>query len=157
MILIDQDLLNNLTKEASGAVRKRKNYNFHYGDDDVLQRMLNAFEPGTYIRPHKHDSPAKREVFILLRGRLLMLFFNDGGEVTKRITLSSDSGIYGVEVPPGEWHMAISLEHGTVVYELKDGPYDPVNDKEFAPWAPQEGAQEAKDYLSALLEENVSS
>ncbi|PWE01326.1 WbuC family cupin fold metalloprotein [Marinilabilia rubra] len=155
MKLINQDLLNDLSSEASKATRKRKNYNFHFGPADVLQRMLNAFEPGTYVRPHKHENPAKREVFLLLRGRLLMLFFNDGGEVTERITLSAKDGSYGVEVPPGEWHMGISLEKGTVIYELKDGPYDPVNDKEFAPWAPPEGAPEVKEYLENLLWENV--
>jgi len=155
MKLISQDLLNKLSEEAAGVTRKRKNYNFHYGSADVLQRMLNAFEPGTYVRPHKHENPAKREVFLLLRGRLMMLFFNDGGEVTQRVTLSEEEGNYGVEVPPGEWHMAISLEKGTVIYELKDGPYDPVNDKEFAPWAPPEGAPEVKEYLQNLLLENV--
>ncbi|WP_462317118.1 WbuC family cupin fold metalloprotein [Marinilabilia sp.] len=156
MKLINRDLLNHLTDEASAAKRKRKNLNFHFGPADVLQRMLNAFEPGTYVRPHKHENPAKREVFLLLRGKLMMLFFNDGGEVTERIILSQEHGNYGVEVPAGEWHMAISLERGTIVYELKDGPYDPVNDKEFAPWAPPEGSPEVKDYMRNLLEENVS-
>lgn len=155
MKLIDLQLLNNLSDEARNSERKRLNLNYHFGDEDLLQRMLNAFEPGTYVRPHRHESSAKREVFILIRGRLLMLFFNNGGEVTHREILDHKAGKYAVEIDPGEWHMAVSLEKGTVVYEVKDGPYDSSNDKEFAPWAPEEGAQDANAYLEHLIQENT--
>jgi cupin fold WbuC family metalloprotein len=155
MRLIDQNLLDELTGEARISERKRKNFNFHFGDADLLQRMLNAFEPGTYVRPHKHGNPPKREVFLILRGRLLMLFFDDEGKVTKRVILSPDFGTLGIEIPPGVWHMAISLEEGTIIYELKDGPYNPVNDKQFALWAPEEGAPGAITYLEQLTTENI--
>jgi cupin fold WbuC family metalloprotein len=155
MKLIDQNLLDELTGGARISERKRKNLNFHFDDADLLQRMLNAFEPDTYVRPHQHGNPPKREVFLILRGRLLILFFNDAGKVTKRVILSSDSGNLGIEIPPGIWHMAISLEEGTIVYELKDGPYNPVNDKQFASWAPEEGTPEAIVYLEKLKTENM--
>jgi len=155
MKLIDLQLLDKLSEEARKSERKRRNLNYHFGDEDLLQRMLNAFEPGTYVRPHRHKTPAKREVFILIRGRLLMLFFNDNGKVVHREMLDQMAGKYAVEIDPGEWHMAVSLEKGTVVYEVKDGPYDPDNDKEFAPWAPEEGTQDANAYLERLIQENT--
>jgi cupin fold WbuC family metalloprotein len=155
MKLVDLQLLDELSEKARNLERKRRNLNYHFGDDDLLQRMLNAFEPGTYVCPHRHENPPKREVFILIRGRLLMLFFNNSGEVIHREILDQKSGKYAVEIDPGEWHMAISLEKGTVVYELKDGPYDPSNDKEFAPWAPDEGAHEVNSYLERLIQENT--
>ncbi|PRZ02238.1 WbuC family cupin fold metalloprotein [Marinilabilia salmonicolor] len=151
MKLIDESLLDALSAEAGSSDRKRKNLNYHFGDADVLQRMLNAFEPGTYVRPHKHENPAKREVFILLRGRLMMFFFDDTGRVTHRQLLDPEAGKYAVEIAPGEWHMAVSLEAGTVVYEVKDGPYDPSSDKQFAPWAPAEGTQDADVWLEKLM------
>jgi cupin fold WbuC family metalloprotein len=155
MKLIDKQLLDELSEKARNSERKRRNLNYHFGDDDLLQRMLNAFEPGTYVRPHKHKNPPKREVFILIRGRLLMLFFNDAGDVTRREMLDQKAGKFAVEIDPGEWHMAVSLEKETVVYEVKDGPYDPFNDKEFAPWAPEEGALDANAYLGRLIQENT--
>ncbi len=151
MKLINHHLLNELSDQAKTSERRRKNLNYHYGDEDLLQRMLNAFEPATYVRPHRHISPAKREVFIVLRGKLLMLFFDDSGKVIQRQELDPEKGNYAVEIAPEEWHAAISLEKGTVVYEVKDGPYNPENDKQFAPWAPEEGSPEASVYLERLL------
>jgi cupin fold WbuC family metalloprotein len=152
MKIINRNLLDQLAGEARKSSRKRKNMNFHFGDGDILQRMLNAFEPGTYIRPHKHQNPDKREVFLLMQGRLLMLFFDDTGRVTKSLMLDRDTGNYGVEIPAGNWHMAISLATGTIVYEVKDGPYNPDTDKQFAPWAPEEGSSEAQGYMISLIE-----
>jgi cupin fold WbuC family metalloprotein len=153
MRVIDKVLLNGLSLEASENVRRRKNLNFHSSPSDPLQRMLNAFEPGTYVRPHRHADPAKREVFVLLSGKVAVLFFNNDGQVIKSVTLSHNDGVLAVEVEPGEWHAVVSLEKGSVVYEIKDGPYDVPTDKDFAPWAPLEGSLEAPLYLERLQNE----
>ncbi|MFO8000533.1 MAG: WbuC family cupin fold metalloprotein, partial [Marinilabilia sp.] len=113
--IIDSKLMDRLSGEARSSDRKRKNLNFHFGGDDLLQRMLNAFEPGTYVRPHKHGEPEKREVFLVLRGRLLMVFFDDEGNITDRTLLDQKQGAYGVEIPAGIWHAAVSLASGTIV------------------------------------------
>ena len=152
-IFIARSLMDLLSDGARHSSRRRKNLNFHFAGDDLLQRMLNAFEPGTYVRPHKHGEPEKREVFLLLRGRLLMVFFDDEGNITERKLLDQQQGNYGVEIPPGVWHAAVSLAEGTIVYEVKDGPYDPETDKQFAPWAPEEGSPEADEYLQQLAGE----
>jgi len=60
------ELLNEVIQKAKNSPRGRMNYNFHDDLVDPINRMLNAFEPGTYIQPHKHENPDKREVFILL-------------------------------------------------------------------------------------------
>lgn len=143
-------MMDTLSDGARRSSRRRKNLNFHFGGADLLQRMLNAFEPGTYVRPHKHGEPEKREVFLVLRGRLLMVFFDDEGNITDRTLLDQKQGAYGVEIPAGIWHAAVSLARGTIVYEVKDGPYDPETDKQFAPWAPEEGSPEADEYLQRL-------
>lgn len=151
MIVIDSALLNKLSVEASTSTRKRKNLNFHTESKDTLQRMLNAFEPGTYVRPHKHENPDKREVFIILAGKAAIIQFDDQGEVIKSVILDQKSGILGVEIPPKVFHTIISLEKGTVMYELKDGPYVVENDKNFAHWAPEEGHPDAEIYLQNIL------
>jgi len=154
MDVIDKAQLVALTREAQGNERKRKNLNLHDGASDLMQRMLNAFEPETYVRPHKHINPDKREVFVILTGKLLVLFFNDEGEIIKHVILNREQGVYGVEIEPNEWHTATGLSEGTVVYEIKDGPYIQAEDKNFAEWAPSEGSEEAsqcvKNWLNQL-------
>ncbi len=151
MINIDDDLLDQVTKKARSSARLRMNYNFHSGPEDTLQRMLNAMEPGTYLRPHKHEDPDKREVFFALRGRLCIIEFDDTGEIFAHTILDARKGSYGTEIPERTWHSIISLESGSVAYEVKDGPYAPINDKNFASWAPAEGSPEVEKYLNQLI------
>jgi cupin fold WbuC family metalloprotein len=152
MIIIDRQLTSKLTDEAKSTPRRRKNFNFHNDFSDPVNRMLNAFEPGTYVRPHKHESPDKCEVFIILSGKALAVRFDDAGDVLEHATLDSSRHVYGVEFFPRQWHTIVSLVSGTVLYEVKPGPYVPIDDKNFAPWAPTEDAPEAPAYLASLLD-----
>jgi cupin fold WbuC family metalloprotein len=145
--IVSEKLLDELHRKATDSPRKRMNHNFHDDLADPINRMLNSFEPGTYIQPHKHEDPDKREVFILLKGRLLVVFFNNAGIPTEFILLDRDLENYAVEIPAGTWHTVISLESGSVVYEVKDGPYLPLSDKNFASWAPREGEPGCDEYL----------
>src|SRR5690606_18827345 len=124
---------------------------FHLHSQDLMQRMLNAMEPGTYVQPHKHERPDKREVFILLTGRVLIVEFNTKGEIHDHVILDHKLGVFAVEIPPRVYHTIVSLKSGSVVYELKDGPYDEKVDKGFASWAPEENSVGTQDYLQNLL------
>lgn len=75
--IISDQSLSELSQKAILSPRRRLNRNLHEELADPINRMLNAFEPGTYIQPHKHENPDKREVFIVLRGSLLMVLFDD--------------------------------------------------------------------------------
>lgn len=151
MIKIDQSLILKISARAIEAPRRRMNHNFHPVLSDPLQRLLNVMEPLSYIRPHKHENPDKVEAFILLRGRMVVVEFNPDGSVSDHILLDPLNGSYGVEIAPRTFHTIIALESGTTVYEVKNGPYDPVDDKNFASWAPKEGSGEAPEYLRDLL------
>jgi len=150
---IDQQMLDQLCWEAKQAPRLRKNLNFHTEAADTLQRMLNALQPQTYIRPHKHQAPDKREAFVVLQGKLLVVTFTEEGKVSQGFLLDREAGNFGAEVPAGTYHTLIALQENTVIYELKDGPYDPADDKYFAPWAPEEGSTGAQAYNQKLLRE----
>ena len=152
MIPITESFVTQLSNEARITARKRKNYNYHKLLSDTLQRLLNAMEPDTYVQPHKHDNPDKREAFIIIKGEVLVVEFDDHGEITEHIILNHSKGNYGVEIQEKTWHTLISLKPGSVVYELKDGPYNPENDKKFADWAPVEGSEEAKNFNLRVLE-----
>lgn len=129
------------------------NYNFHPQPDDRLQRMLNAMEPGTYVQPHKHEDPDKVEAFFCLRGRLLVVEYSPDGNIIDHTVLDNRTGNFGCEIPARTWHSIISLEAGSVAYEVKDGPYDPAVDKNFAPWAPKEGEAGCDEFIQKVLQQ----
>jgi cupin fold WbuC family metalloprotein len=151
MIRIDRHLTDKITEQAIVSPRKRKNYNFHRFPEDTLQRLLNAMEPGTYVHPHKHENPDKREAFLVLAGTLLVVEFDEMGNITDHIILNRELGNFGTEIAERTYHSIISLEKGSVAYEAKDGPYDPTDDKFFASWAPPENSPECASYISSIL------
>jgi cupin fold WbuC family metalloprotein len=151
--IVTQKLLNELSQKAANSPRGRMNHNFHDELSDPINRMLNALEPGTYLQPHKHENPDKREVFVLIRGKFVVVFFDNSGHPTEFISLDRESGNYAVEIPVGAWHTVMALESGSVVYEVKDGPYQPLSDKNFASWAPKEGDPDCAEYLAGLMEQ----
>ena len=124
------------------------NYNFHEELDDPVNRLLNAMEPGTYLRPHRHLNPDKDEVFILLRGKAAVFIFDEVGNVTESIILSPAEGMYGAEIKAGVWHGMVVLESGSVIYEVKQGPFAPLSADNLAPWSP---AAEDKDAADAYI------
>ncbi|WP_448518539.1 WbuC family cupin fold metalloprotein [Rhodoflexus sp.] len=152
MIRIDKKLLNELSRQARAAPRLRMNHNFHTSLSDPINRMLNAMEPGTYIRPHKHENPDKREAFIILSGKVAVITFDTKGTPQQCSILTAGGDCLGVEIPAGTYHTLLVMESGTVCYELKDGPYDAATDKQFAPWSPAEGSSECISYLNTLAD-----
>jgi cupin fold WbuC family metalloprotein len=147
---IDARLLDELSLAARQRPRLRLNHNLHEDYLDLCQRLLNAVEPGTYVRPHRHLDPPRPECFVLLRGRMAVLLFTEDGGIDEIIPLTASGPCWGVDIPPGAWHSLVSLAPGTVFFETKPGPYLPLADKDFAPWAPAEESAETKDYLEFL-------
>jgi len=152
VVPIDHDLVRRKAADATRSARKREIHNFHKDDPDTLQRMLNAIQPGSYIRPHRHLNPPKAESIILLQGSLAFASFADDGSLDESGCLLIDPArsIYGCDIRAGVWHTIFALAPDTVVFEVKAGPYDPTVDKEFAPWSPPEGSPEAATFLAEL-------
>lgn len=135
----DQSLLDTLANTAANSVRRRANHNIHPGLDAPVQRFFNALEPDTYVRPHRHCTPPRWELFLVLRGHLALLTFDADGRVIGREELCAAGPVFGVEMPEDTWHALVALEP-TIIFELKEGPYHALSDKDFATWAPSEGA-----------------
>jgi cupin fold WbuC family metalloprotein len=151
---IDSKLLDELLERARQSPRRRAIHRLHDDDWEHAHRMLNALTPGTYICPHRHASPFNGEGFILLRGRLAALIFDEAGNVDsgKSCLLSLAEGQVGMDIAPMVWHSLIALED-SVIYEVKGQPiggYVQVQDKNFAPWAPAEGERGVAEYLQKL-------
>lgn len=144
---LDRDLVERKAYDARRSPRRRDIHVFHQGDDDPLQRMLNALQPGSYIRPHRHFDPPKSESLILLQGMLGYASFRDDGtpQDDNFLLIDLDRGVLGCDIRPGVWHTIFALVPDTVIFEVKPGPYSPANDKDFAPWAPEEFILCARD------------
>jgi cupin fold WbuC family metalloprotein len=147
---IDTALLDHTSNLAATSPRGRKNFNFHRAEDDASHRLLNAIEPGSYIRPHRHLDPAKDETLVVVRGRLGAVVFDEAGSVVDTAVLAAGGKCCGINLAHGTYHTVLALEPGTVFFESKAGPYRPLEMAEQAPWAPAEGARDAEPYLAAL-------
>ena len=121
MQLIDDLLLNLVSEEAKASLRLRMNYNFHLSPNSPVQRLLNALEPGTQIPVHRHR--LTDETCILLRGKITVTAYNDAGEETETISLDPQTGQYGLHIQAGQWHSLEVQESGSVILEIKEGPY----------------------------------
>jgi cupin fold WbuC family metalloprotein len=151
MKIINQARLDQLSREAVESDRLRKNLNLHDDYADPCQRLFNAMEPGTYIRPHRHLDPPKPECFMAVRGRMVLVVFDDHGELEQVVPFGAGCDAVAIELPPGLWHTLLVLEHGSIFFETKPGPYQPLSDKDFAPWSPVEGTAETDEYLTHLM------
>lgn len=147
MKLIDDTLLDSLTGKAKDAARKRAHFNLHPELNDPVQRLCIAMEPDTYVRPHRHSDPETWEVLLILRGSLALALFDEKGKVLERTMLKAGGPVLAVEFPLNTWHAPVSLEPGTVVFEIKQGPYKPITEINLAQWAPAEGTAESGRFL----------
>lgn len=139
MKLIDTTLLKNLSAEAAASPRRRANHNLHQNLEDPVQRFLNAVEPGSYVCPHRHHTPPRHELFVAIEGRAAVLLFTPDGEVTERTEITAGGETRIVEIPAGAWHSLAALQPGTILLEIKQGPYTPHTEENLARWAPREG------------------
>ncbi len=124
---ITQALLDDLTEQAKASPRLRMNLDLRNGEDDQSQRMLNAIEPGSQIPIHRHRNSS--ETVVCLRGRLVEEFYDELERIcTDYIELSHNGQTVALNIPIGQWHTVRALESGTVILEVKDGPYEPLSD-----------------------------
>lgn len=128
MRLINENLLNEVTQQAKESPRRRMNHNLHDSLDAKAQRLLNALEPGTILPIHRHPNTA--ETYLLLRGRIRVMYYNDQKKETESIMLDPTKGNYGVHIPAKQWHTLEVLESGSVILEVKDGPYRPLREED---------------------------
>ena len=109
-----------------------------------------------------HRTVPKAESFIVLRGHMVAMVFDDSGEVISghilgpgpvpwARTRASHVQSCCARHRPGSRsrHTVAAPTPVAVCYEVKPGPWDPATDKEFAEWAPVEGSPGAAEYLKA--------
>ena len=104
------------------------NMDLRNSPEDQSQRMLNAIEPGSEVPIHRHRLSS--ETVGCLRGRLIEEYYDEAGRVVDSIELTPGGPVVALNIPAGQWHTVRSLESGTVILEVKDGPYAPLAEED---------------------------
>ena len=124
---ITQAILDDLTAKAKASPRLRMNLDLRNSADDQSQRMLNAIEPGSPLPIHRHRHTS--ETVVCLRGRLVWEFYDELERIcTETIELSPNGAVVALNIPAGQWHTVRALESGSVILEMKEGAYEPLQD-----------------------------
>lgn len=127
-MMIDDKLLDNLQAQAKTSPRLRVHFDLRNNAEEDSQRMLNVMEPGTAVPIHRHVDTI--ETVIILRGKMDEIYYDDKGKETERIHLDADNGVYGLQIPMGQYHSVEVLTPCTII-EIKAGKYDPAKTEDF--------------------------
>ena len=124
---ISTELLDTLTEQAKASPRLRMNYDLRNSSEDTSQRMLNAIEPGSIVPIHRHQKTS--ETVVVLRGKVVEEYYDEFERIcSATYEISPEGPIYALNIPAGTWHTLRSLESGTVILEVKDGAYEPIQE-----------------------------
>ncbi len=123
-MILNDELLDRVTAEALASQRLRMNFNLHESLDAKAQRLINVLLPGTVLPIHRHRHTA--ETYVLLRGKMSVVFYDGTGAQIERYLLDPAIGNYGVQIPKGQWHTVEVIEP-SAIFEVKDGPYMPLD------------------------------
>lgn len=127
-MVIDKELLDELTEKAKLNPRYRMHYDLRDCEEDGSMRMLNAIEPETVIPIHRHADTS--EDVIVLRGEAVEVLFDSEGREVKMYRMTAGNDSMACHVPKGVYHTCKSLRSGTVIFEFKNGRYDPNRTEE---------------------------
>lgn len=127
-MVIDIKVLDDLSAKAKENPRLRQAMDLRNSPKDLSQRMLNALEPGTVMPIHRHM--ASSETVTLLRGKIRWHFYDDAGKETESVVLDANGDVRCINVEKARWHSLECLESGSVLFESKDGKYEPMREDE---------------------------
>lgn len=122
----------------------------HNDERANMHEMINVYAKGEYIRPHCH--PKKTETKIVFEGKMLVVLFDQNGDIRDEIVLSDDKKDYFmIRIEKGIIHCNIPLSD-VIFYEAITGPYMGNDDSVFPAWAPETDNKEEILKLYTKLE-----
>lgn len=126
-VKIDWALWDSLTEQAKASPRLRMSYDLSNSTADLSQRILNAVEPGSVIPIHLHQKTS--ETMVVLHGRVIVEFYDELERICcATYEVSAGGPVCALNIPAGTWHALSSLESGTVILEVKDGAFEPIQE-----------------------------
>lgn len=143
---LTDELLEEGLRASRESPRGRMLLPIHRDQSDIVQRMVNFLQPGSYVRAHQHPREGASETILVLQGCLAFVVFDESGQVRSHHRLAQGQLI---DIEARVWHSVFALEEDTVILEIKRGPYDD-RDKVFAEWSPEEFSADAPRYLTSM-------
>ncbi|MDO6461219.1 WbuC family cupin fold metalloprotein [Granulosicoccaceae sp. 1_MG-2023] len=150
MKLIDTAAMDELSRRAAESPRLRAHQNFHANAAEAVQRLMIAMQPGTFVPVHCHERDGMWELLMIQRGEVECVIFDGDGQVLARHRMCAGGQLTAIELPPGTWHSVICRQAGTVIFEVKPGPYDPAQAARRAPWCPDESDAQRETFRQWL-------
>lgn len=132
-------------------LNKKSRICFHKNEGSKIHEMLIVHKTGAYVRPHKHTN--KTESFILLKGKLRVIIFNNKGKILKTINMGpiSSSNVFYYKMQKSYFHSFI-IDRDSYFFEITKGPFR-VNETIFPEWAPLEtDKNEIKKFQKSVIE-----
>jgi len=136
-VAVGWDVVEMVKTRARVAPLRRFRYCLHRTTEDALQEMVICVTRGSYFPPHRHPA-AKSESYHMIEGRLVMVMFDDAGNVTELVPLGMTADcrlIHRLALPV--WHTVVVISDEAVYHECYVGPFLKDADVEIAPWAPR--------------------
>ena len=146
-MVLDNTLFDHLLLEAAISPRKRSHKLLHHSYDEPVQRLCIALKKGTYVRPHHHTRVKKWELILILKGSVGLTLFDQDGVIVKKLILNAGGAISGMGMDHHTLHTLYPITDEAVIMEVKEGPFTPTQESDFASWSPKEGSVEAQTFL----------
>lgn len=153
--IFDQSTFEALRSQAEISPRKRAHFNLHHSHHEPVQKVLICLLHGTYIPPHYHEYEHQTELFIVLKGSVKLIIFDENGGIQREIAMGEDSATSMVEIEPRLIHTIVCESDDAFVLEVKEGPFVEDQSKVFPEWTVKEGDPEVENYLEALRVKRV--
>jgi cupin fold WbuC family metalloprotein len=149
-IKLDDGFFEKMVLQAHESPRKRSHYNLHKELDESVQRLCIALVKGTYVRPHHHPQSKKWELVLALKGAIMQVIFDEAGVILEKNAMGPGEALSGVELKHNTWHTVYPLTSDAIFIEVKEGPYIPTQESDFASWAPAENDAQSIPFLNWL-------
>lgn len=144
-----------LVLKARSSSRKRAHLNLHASYAEPVQKVMIALASGTYIPPHYHRHSYQTEVFTVLSGIVRLVVFDETGMVTDVHFLGENCSSSIVQVPAGVIHTVVCHSDTALLFECKQGPFDPQDCKIFPDWVCGEGDERVPSVVQQLAKISV--
>lgn len=154
LIIPDSDLVDRILEQSRNSPRKRAFAMLRSAScpEEIPSIMINCFQLGTYVTPHKHPG---REMWVAYKGLFQAVLFDEEGKVTHKEEIGSGQGKRPlIEFPSGTYHTIFPLMPNSVLIEFYLDVFNLDTYKQFAPWAVPEDADNPEKnptYLEDLL------
>lgn len=143
---VTKDLQERLVQKALNHPLKKYRYCLHQNPESTLHEMVIVTTKYDMKYPDKHMYTTESN--IILRGALLVIFFDEDGEIQKAFIMKPD-GMFYYRCGTNQYHMTIPLTDVAVYIEIKEGPFDEKSNV-YPEWAPE---RDNKDKLKVFNQE----